>query len=84
MYLESGELFEELLGSGFAWLDTKSNESLLDTAMFVQTIENRQGFQVTCLEGIALNNDWITRNQIKRNTEILPKDSYFRYLMSLV
>ena len=84
MYFESGELVLKLLGIGFERLDTGTNESLLDAAMFVQTIENRQGSKVACLEKIALKNDWLTRSQIKKSAETLPNNSYSTYLVSLV
>ena len=54
----------ELLGRGFAWLDTGSQESLLEAAMFVETIEKRQGYKIACLEEIAWNNGWITRKPL--------------------
>jgi len=84
MYLKQGELSVELLGRGFAWLDTGTHESLLEASMFVQTIENRQGFKVACLEEIALVNEWLTQSHIEKNIKTLSSNSYSRYLMSLV
>lgn len=65
VYLNKGNLSVELLGRGFAWLDTGTHESLLDAGQFVQTIENRQGLKVACLEEIAFSHHWISREQLK-------------------
>jgi glucose-1-phosphate thymidylyltransferase len=83
-YLEQGQLDVELLGRGFAWLDTGTHESLLDSAMFVETIERRQGFKIACLEEIALNNEWLTVSEIKELAKPMMKNSYGRYLVDLV
>jgi glucose-1-phosphate thymidylyltransferase len=64
MYLERGDLNVELLGRGFAWLDTGTHESLLEAAQFVETIEKRQGYKVACLEEIAFNNGWLSKEQV--------------------
>lgn len=61
MYLENGKLTVEMLGRGFAWLDTGTHESLLQASQFVETIETRQGFKVACLEEIAFANGWLTK-----------------------
>jgi len=84
MYLERGDLNVELLGRGFAWLDTGTHESLLEAAMFVETIEKRQGYKIACLEEIAWNNGWITRSQLFDCGKKLEKNSYGRYLMNMV
>ena len=84
MYLERGDLNVELLGRGFAWLDTGTHESLLEAAMFVETIEKRQGYKIACLEEIAWNNGWITRKQLFDFGKKLEKNSYGRYLMNMV
>jgi len=84
MYLEQGELSVELLGRGFAWLDTGTHESLLDASMFVETIEKRQGFKVACLEEIALNNEWLSLSQVEESAKLLSKNSYGQYLMNLI
>jgi len=84
MYLERGDLNVELLGRGFAWLDTGTHESLLEAAMFVETIEKRQGYKIACLEEIAWNNGWITRKQLFDLGKKLEKNSYGKYLMNMV
>ena len=84
MYLERGDLNVELLGRGFAWLDTGTHESLLEAAQFVETIEKRQGYKVACLEEIAFNNGWLTAEQILEIGQSMSKNDYGQYLMSLV
>ena len=64
LYLERGDLNVELLGRGFAWLDTGTHESLLEAAMFVQTIEKRQGYKIACLEEIAWRHGWLSNDQV--------------------
>lgn len=66
VYLQQGGLNVELLGRGFAWLDTGTHDSLIEASQFVQTIEHRQGLKVACLEEIAFNNGWITVDELKR------------------
>ncbi|MEZ9340243.1 glucose-1-phosphate thymidylyltransferase RfbA [Vibrio splendidus] len=83
-YLEKGELNVELLGRGFAWLDTGTHESLLDSAMFVETIERRQGYKIACLEEIAFNNGWLTKEQVESLARPMMKNSYGQYLKSLL
>lgn len=83
-YLECGNLHVELLGRGFAWLDTGTHESLLEASMFVQTIEHRQGLKIACLEEIALSNNWVDRDMIKSIAGELSKNSYGSYLLSLL
>ena len=84
MYLERGDLNVELLGRGFAWLDTGTHESLLEAAQFVETIEKRQGYKVACLEEIAFNNGWLTAEQILEIGQSMSKNEYGQYLISLV
>ncbi|RKG51435.1 glucose-1-phosphate thymidylyltransferase [Acinetobacter cumulans] len=84
MYLERGDLNVELLGRGFAWLDTGTHSSLLEAAQFVETIEKRQGYKVACLEEIALNNGWMTKEQVLSNGQSMSKNDYGQYLISLV
>lgn len=82
-YLQRGSLNVELLGRGFAWLDTGTHESLLEAGMFVETIEKRQGFKIACLEEIAYNNGWLTKQQLKQQGKLLSKNSYGQYLLDL-
>lgn len=82
-YLEQGNLHVELLGRGFAWLDTGTHESLLEAGMFVQTIEHRQGYKIACLEEIAYNNNWLTVNDLTITGKRLSKNSYGQYLLDL-
>ena len=84
MYLERGDLNVELLGRGFAWLDTGTHSSLLEAAQFVETIEKRQGYKVACLEEIALNNGWMTKEQVLSIGQSMNKNDYGQYLISLV
>ncbi|WP_027589137.1 glucose-1-phosphate thymidylyltransferase RfbA [Pseudomonas sp. RL] len=83
-YLEDQSLKVEMLGRGFAWLDTGTHESLLDAGQFVHTIEKRQGFKVACLEEIAFNNHWICAEQLKTQGEYLKKTGYGQYLLALL
>ncbi len=84
IYMERGDLSVELLGRGFAWLDTGTHESLLEAAQFVETIEKRQGYKVACLEEIAFNNGWLTREQVLVAGQNMSKNAYGQYLISLV
>lgn len=83
MYLEKGNLVVEMLGRGFAWLDTGTHESLLQAAQFVETIEVRQGFKVACLEEIAFNNGWLTKNDLLNQAALMSKNGYGQYLSQL-
>lgn len=82
-YLERGDLFVELLGRGFAWLDTGTHESLLEAGSFVQTIEHRQGLKVACLEEIAFNNGWLSKEKLIIQGQALSKNEYGQYLLKL-
>ena len=84
MYLDRGDLHVELLGRGFAWLDTGTHESLLEAAMFVETIEKRQGYKIACLEEIAWNNGWLSNEQVMQTAKALSKNSYGQYLADLI
>ncbi|WP_127555571.1 glucose-1-phosphate thymidylyltransferase RfbA [Saccharospirillum alexandrii] len=83
-YLEANELNVELLGRGFAWLDTGTHESLLEAAQFVETIEKRQGYKIACLEEIAYNNGWLSKQQMLVQASEIKKGSYGRYLQELI
>jgi glucose-1-phosphate thymidylyltransferase len=82
-YLERGDLNVQLLGRGFAWLDTGTCESLLDAAQFIETIETRQGFKIACLEEIGLLNGWLSAEQVREQGGKLAGTSYGKYLRSL-
>ncbi|EPR7136223.1 TPA: glucose-1-phosphate thymidylyltransferase [Vibrio vulnificus] len=84
IYLEQRCLNVELLGRGFAWLDTGTHASLHEASSFVETIENVQGLKVACLEEIAFNQGWLSREQIQRAGEALSKNDYGRYLLDLL
>jgi glucose-1-phosphate thymidylyltransferase len=83
-YLELQTLNVEMLGRGFAWLDTGTHDSLLEASHFVHTIEQRQGLKVACLEEIAYHNDWITAAQLGEQAEALKKTGYGQYLQKLL
>ncbi|MDP2244996.1 glucose-1-phosphate thymidylyltransferase RfbA [Pseudomonas sp.] len=82
-YMVRGDLNVELLGRGFAWLDTGTHESLLEAGLFVETIEKRQGYKIACLEEIAFNNGWLNREDLLRIGQSLSKNSYGQYLLQL-
>ncbi|PLA75537.1 glucose-1-phosphate thymidylyltransferase [Hydrogenovibrio sp. SC-1] len=84
MYMERGDLNVELLGRGFAWLDTGTHESLLEAAMFVETIEKRQGYKVACLEEIAWRNGWLSSDDVLVAAKVLSKNGYGQYLADMV
>lgn len=84
VYLERGELSVELLGRGFAWLDTGTHDSLMEASQFVQTIEHRQGLKIACLEEIAFNKGWISEDDLCALTEGAPNSAYTRYVEKLV
>lgn len=83
-YLEEGTLKVELFGRGFAWLDTGNCDSLLEASNFVETIQNRQGFYVSCIEEIAWRNGWIDDNQFENLGRKLDKTAYGKYMLSLL
>lgn len=82
-YLDLNELNVELLGRGFAWLDTGTHESLLEAAQFVETIEKRQGYKVACIEEIAFNNGWMSKEQLQQAGKLMSKNSYGQYLLAV-
>lgn len=84
MYLNQDKLNVEMLGRGFAWLDTGTHESLLEAAQFVETIEKRQGYKIACLEEIAFNNGWLNKQELKELAKPFLKNSYGKYLMELI
>jgi glucose-1-phosphate thymidylyltransferase len=83
-YMERGDLNVEVLGRGFAWLDTGTHESLLEASMFVQTVEHRQGLKIACLEEIAWRNQWLSDEDVRERARPLIKNGYGQYLMALV
>lgn len=83
VYLERGDLNVELMGRGFAWLDTGTHESLLEAGLFVETIEKRQGYKIACLEEISFNNGWLNSDDLQKIGNSLSKNSYGQYLLSL-
>lgn len=84
MYLKDGTLNVQLLGRGFAWLDTGTHDSLHEASSFVKTIEHVQNLQVACLEEIAWRNGWLSNQQIKSIAQPMAKNEYGKYLLSLV
>jgi glucose-1-phosphate thymidylyltransferase len=83
-YLKRGDLYVEMLGRGFAWLDTGTHESLLEAAQFVETIEKRQGYKIACLEEIAWRNGWLSNTDLEKAGKALEKNSYGQYLLGLI
>lgn len=83
VYLQQEELNVELLGRGFAWLDTGTHNSLLEASQFVQTVEHRQGLKIACLEEIAFNNSWIDEEQLLKRANFFKKTGYGQYLFKL-
>jgi len=83
-YLRRGQLHMQVLGRGFAWLDTGTYDSLLDAAGFVATLQKRQGLQVSCPEEIAFRKGWITTTQLEALAQKMPNNEYGRYLSRLV
>ena len=84
VYLERGDLKVELLGRGFAWLDTGTHESLLEASSFVETIEKRQGFKIACLEEIAYRQGWMTTAEVMIAAEPFKKNGYGQYLLKMI
>ncbi|MEO6829169.1 MAG: sugar phosphate nucleotidyltransferase, partial [Acidobacteriaceae bacterium] len=83
-YLERGQLRAEVLGRGFAWLDTGTQDSLLEASAFIQTIEKRQGLKVACPEEIAFHLGYITAEQMKEQAAKLGKSGYGEYLLQVI
>lgn len=84
MYLEKDQLQVELLGRGFAWLDTGTHDSLLEASQFIHTIEKRQGLKVACLEEIAFKKGWLSSNEVENQAKCLVKTEYGRYLARIL
>ncbi|MBL3554930.1 MULTISPECIES: glucose-1-phosphate thymidylyltransferase RfbA [Marinobacter] len=82
-YLENNQLKVNLLGRGFAWLDTGTHESLLEAAQFVETIEKRQGYKIACLEEIGFNKGWLSKEKLEQQAQELRKNAYGEYLNAL-
>lgn len=83
-YLAQGNLNVEVLGRGFAWLDTGTHESLLEAAQFVETIEKRQGYKIACLEEIGFNQGWIAKERLLQQADQLKKNGYGQYLLEIL
>ncbi|MDQ0289842.1 glucose-1-phosphate thymidylyltransferase RfbA [Oligosphaera ethanolica] len=83
-YLKRGDLRVERLGRGYAWLDTGTHDAMLDAANFIRTIETRQGQQVACLQEIAYENGWMSKEQVRESIKDLLKTEYGQYLMRLI
>ena len=84
MYLEEDRLNMEILPRGAAWLDTGTFESLSNASNYIETIEKRQGMQIACLEEIAYNQDWISKDDVKAAAKLMEKNDYGKYLQSLI
>lgn len=84
IYLKADKLTVEIMGRGFAWLDTGTHEATLEASQFVHTIEKRQGFKIACLEEIAWRNSWITDEDLARQAERLSKNNYGYYLNQIL
>ncbi len=84
VYLEKQALNVQVLGRGFAWLDTGTHDSLLDASQFVQTVEHRQGLKVACLEEIAYQNGWINKELLEKKADALKKTGYGEYLRKIL
>jgi glucose-1-phosphate thymidylyltransferase len=83
LYLQQGELHVELLGRGFAWEDAGTHDSLIQAGELIRTYEQRQGLRIGCLEEIAFENGWITRDELLKSAEVQAKSEYGKYLREL-
>ncbi|MEP6936046.1 MAG: sugar phosphate nucleotidyltransferase, partial [Nitrospirota bacterium] len=84
LYLERGKLHVEVMGRGYAWLDTGTHESLLEASQFIATLENRQGLKVACPEEIAYRLRWIDAAQLEKLAQPLTKSGYGQYLLRVL
>ena len=84
IYLENGNLYTELLGRGFAWLDTGTHDSLLKASQYVQTIEDNQGIKIACLEEIAYSAGFLTKEEILNNIKEYKNNEYYKYVQDIV
>lgn len=84
LYLERQQLSVEIMGRGYAWLDTGTHDSLLDASHFIATLEQRQGLKIACLEEIAWRNGWISTEALERLAAPLAKNAYGKYLLALI
>ncbi len=84
MYIKEDRLNMEILPRGAAWLDTGTFESLSNASNYIETIEKRQGMQIACLEEIAYNQDWISKNDVEAAAKLMEKNDYGKYLQSLI
>ena len=84
LYLEQAKLDVEIMGRGYAWLDTGTHESLLEAGQFIATLENRQGLKIACPEEIAYRHNWITAQDLARLAQPLTKNGYGKYLMQIL
>jgi glucose-1-phosphate thymidylyltransferase len=84
LYLEKGQLDVEIMGRGYAWLDTGTHDSLIEAAQFIATLEKRQGLKVACPEEVAWRQKWIDDAQLARNAKAMGKSSYGQYLLGLL
>ena len=84
LYLDKNELYVEMMGRGYAWLDTGTHQSLLDAGQFISTIEYRQGLKIACPEEIAYRKHWITKNDLQNLAKPLLKNQYGEYLIKLI
>ncbi|WP_370559874.1 glucose-1-phosphate thymidylyltransferase RfbA [Edwardsiella tarda] len=84
IYLHQDNLYVEMLGRGFAWLDTGTHESLLEAAQFVETLEKRQGYKIACLEEIAYTQNWLSFSKLREQGELMCKNDYGKYLLNLL
>ncbi|MCE7917684.1 MAG: glucose-1-phosphate thymidylyltransferase, partial [Nitrosomonas sp. PRO5] len=83
-YLEQGNLSVEIMGRGYAWLDTGTHATLLDASQFIATLENRQGLKVACPEEIAYRQGWIDAARLEMLAQLLAKNGYGQYLLKIL